>query len=113
MLSGMNKYYPQKADIIADVPQNDNGGNFGRFAWTGLMDDYRAEVYREKLSGIPLFAWQRFLAMFSEERSDEEIIRSLDRMTEEALRGRTPLSAETIASFRDRLSEAIQLLQQK
>lgn len=109
-ISAVSKHYPRKADKIADVPENDAGNNFGRFARTGLMDTYMEEVYREKLSGIPLFAWQRFLSLFSEERTEEEVLRGLDRMAEEARRGKSPLSVSTVESVRARLAEAVQLL---
>ena len=58
---------------------DDKGSNFGRFARIGLMDAYMQEVYQEKLSGIPLSAWQCFLALFSEDRTEEDLLRSLDR----------------------------------
>lgn len=32
--------YPRKADKIIDRPVSDAGGNFGRFARTGIMDEY-------------------------------------------------------------------------
>ena len=38
-LSSVDHFYPQKAELSSDVPEHDDGGNFGRFARTGLMDE--------------------------------------------------------------------------
>lgn len=109
-LSTVNHYYPAKGDEITDRPANDNGGNFGRFARTGLMDAYMEQVHREKLSGIPLTAWQRFLALFSEDKTEAELNRGLDRLEREVRISATPLPAETIDAVRTRLSEIVSLL---
>ena len=44
--------YPRKSDQILDRPIADGGGNFGRLARTGLMDDYIREVNHVLLCGI-------------------------------------------------------------
>jgi len=78
--STMTNHYPAKTDPISDVAKSDGGGNFGRFARTGLMDTYIDALYREELLGIPLGAWQRFLSLFAENRTEDAINRELDRM---------------------------------
>jgi hypothetical protein len=47
--------------MISDVANSDKGDNFGRYARTGAMDAYIAQVFSEHLSGIPLASWQKFL----------------------------------------------------
>lgn len=64
-VSAVTHHYPVKIDKISDVAKQDSGGNFGRFARTGLMDEYMKTVFREDLAGIPLEAWQQFLSRFS------------------------------------------------
>ena len=74
----VNDYYPTKSEMIADRPASDPGGNFGRFARTNAMDNYIKELFDEKLAGIPLWAWQRFLALFTENQTTDEVLRGLD-----------------------------------
>lgn len=71
-LSTVAHTYPTKAELIADVPVYDNGKNFGRYARTRAMDEYMAEVLRQKLAGIPLSAWLNFLKDFEEPPEDED-----------------------------------------
>lgn len=106
-LSSAVQPYPSKADPITDAARGDKGGNFGRFARTGLMDAYMAELMRERLYGVPLSAWRRFLALFSEDRTEEEVTRGLDRLAVEAERERLSLPPDVAASLLTRLEEAI------
>jgi hypothetical protein len=53
--------YPSKSDPVADRPASDRGGNFGRLARTGLMDEYIEETLNIRLSGIPAREWIDFL----------------------------------------------------
>lgn len=62
--SAVNHTYPRKDELIADVPEYDGGGNFGRYARSGAMDEYMTEVFGQELAGIPLAAWQTFLKQF-------------------------------------------------
>lgn len=76
-LSSSTQSYPKKSEPISDVPNSDSGDNFGRFARTGLMDAYITILFSEELSGIPLWAWQKFFAIFDDKRTDAKIERKL------------------------------------
>lgn len=52
--------YPSKSDRIDDKPEEDGGGNFGRFARTGFMDTYTTAVKAELLCGVPIGQWLDF-----------------------------------------------------
>ena len=65
--SGVNPY-PRKVDAIGDVPHSDNGGNFGRFARTGIMDDYLALAKQELLAGIRAEHWLGFFKLFQDQK---------------------------------------------
>jgi len=80
VMSSATTQYPLKSDPIDDMPKRDKGGNFGRFARTNLMDQYISELYREELSGIPLGAWQRFLSLFAEDKTEDALHQKLERM---------------------------------
>ena len=62
---GVNPY-PAKSDPVTDRPARDGGGNFGRLARTGIMDEYIAEMLRLPLSGIPAKSWIDFLKQFEQ-----------------------------------------------
>jgi len=66
--------------MISDRPESDGGGNFGRLARAGVIEDYIAELFKEKLAGIQLLAWQRFLSVFTENISSNEIDKALERI---------------------------------
>lgn len=108
-LSTVNKFYPTKSDMISDQPASDNGGNFGRVARTRILDQYMSELTREKLSGIPLDAWQRFLSFFREDRSEDAITRELDRLVAEVGQNTSILSAEDVDDIRAHLSGIIKI----
>lgn len=84
-LSKVTTPYPVKSDEISDRPASDSGGNFGRFARTGLMDDYIRALFAERLSGIPLGAWQSFFALFKEDVDLAQVERRIDRMAVEKI----------------------------
>jgi len=109
-VSTVNRFYPAKSDMISDQPASDSGGNFGRIARTRIMDEYMAGLKREKLSGIPLDAWQRFLSSFREDRTAESIARELDRLVAEVGQSTSSLSAEDIENIRTHLLEIVKIL---
>lgn len=80
VLSTVKQNYPTKSDMISDKPASDSGGNFGRLARTGLLDNYISELFNERLVGISLAAWQRFLSIFTEGRSLGEINIELEKL---------------------------------
>ena len=72
--------YPQKSDEIADKPVYDGGNNFGRFARTGIMDNYLEIAKRESLCGIGAEHWLNFFRIFQEEKDEESINTELKRL---------------------------------
>jgi hypothetical protein len=72
--------YPKKTDQILDQPRSDKGGNFGRFARTGLMDSYLQSVKGELLCGIGAEYWLTFFKIFQEQIDNTAITAALDRL---------------------------------
>lgn len=60
------RHYPSKSDAVTDRPASDGGGNFGRLARTGIMDEYIAETLSLPLAGIPARSWIDFLRQFEQ-----------------------------------------------
>lgn len=52
--------YPNARDNISDSPHSDKGGNFGRIARMGLLEDYKSELKRETVLGISIKNWTKF-----------------------------------------------------
>ena len=74
------KPYPRKSDHIGDEPVADKGGNFGRFARTGLMDDYLARAKAELLAGIRAEYWLSFFKIFQEQRDPATIRQEIEKL---------------------------------
>lgn len=111
-LSDVDTYYPRKGDEIRDTAESDKGNNFGRFARTKLMDDYMAELRKETLSGIPISAWQKFLKIFSEGQTEDEIIRGLDELAGTEAPSGSRISETTAHEIKTRFLEIIELVRQ-
>ncbi|QDU78134.1 hypothetical protein Pan97_52160 [Bremerella volcania] len=74
------KPYPHKADEIADRPASDQGGNFGRFARTGIMDTYLGEMRKLQLCGVRIEYWLSFLRAFQDQKSEDAVRSALERL---------------------------------
>ena len=85
--------YPTKSDQILDKPAQDGGGNFGRIARTGLMDQYKAKLDDVPLCGISTVYWRDFLKTFQESTTDESARLALQRLRRRLKRKRQALSA--------------------
>ncbi len=85
-LSTAFQHYPAKSDAISDLPTKDGGNNFGRLARTKMLDNYKTELFNERLAGIPLSSWQRFLKIFTENSSLAERDQQLDRLADAILK---------------------------
>lgn len=65
--------YPVKSDQIADQPASDSGGNFGRLARTGVMDEYLNFALTTLLCGIPAVNWLQFFTIFKDQKDPTQI----------------------------------------
>ena len=72
--------YPRKADATNDRPISDAGGNFGRIARTGLMDEYLERRMIQPVCGIKATYWLEFFKIFHQDATDEQIRKALDRL---------------------------------
>lgn len=54
--------YPVKSLQISDKPISDSGGNFGRLARYGIMDEYIQEMLNERVRGVSVSNWLSFFA---------------------------------------------------
>ena len=78
--------YPNKADEVADKPVADRGGNFGRLARTGIMDDFLQAALSTSVAGIAADHWIKFFKIYSEPVDPRKIDRWLEPRMEQAFR---------------------------
>ena len=71
--------YPTKADEVTDKPVSDRGGNFGRLARTGLMDDFLQTSRQTSIAEIAAEHWISFFRIYSEPRNYAKIDKWLER----------------------------------
>lgn len=72
--------YPSKSEQILDRPFSDGGGNFGRMARTGIMDEYMRRLDEIPLCGIKTAFWRQFFQVFQENTADATARKALDRL---------------------------------
>ena len=72
--------YPKKSDATNDSPRSDKGGNFGRIARTGLMDEYLARMQIQPVCGIKASYWLEFFKIFHQDSTDQQIRMALDKL---------------------------------
>jgi len=72
--------YPRKGEKFNDEAVQDSGGNFGRVARGGVMENFVEELMRQPVAGIPLGAWQRFLRIFSESFTETKLRNQLQQI---------------------------------
>lgn len=95
--------YPRKSDQISDRPVADGGGNFGRFARTGIMNGYIEAAKSELLCGVEARHWLTFFKVFQEKNTRADIEKELVRFGERV--SKTLPAGETLASVRTILGE--------
>jgi hypothetical protein len=104
--------YPPSKSSMNDVAVKDKGNNFGRLGRYPIMkEEYLPQLRREKVSGIPIDAWQRFLKFFKEDRPEESVASGLRRLFSDVSPSSLSLSAQDIASLREHLTELISILE--
>jgi hypothetical protein len=94
--------YPRKSDPIADEPASDKGGNFGRFARTGLMDEYLGRAKEELLAGIKAEHWLGFFKIFQDHRDPATIRQEIEKLRQKV---------QSSAAPRNRADTAMAVLQ--
>lgn len=56
------QYYPKSRSQFNDRPVEDSSGNFGRFARTGIMDNYIQSLDNYDLLGLTVSTWRKFFS---------------------------------------------------
>jgi len=74
--------YPAvKTDQCSDRAEDDGGGNFGRVARYGLLDEFVKSTGKQQVSGIPVRAWLTFFKIFSDTTHDlDGVVTSIEHV---------------------------------
>ena len=72
--------YPTSKQEASDEAADDKGGNFGRIARAGILDEYIASLKEQDYLGIKILHWIAFFKAISETRTDAEISRRLSAL---------------------------------
>jgi hypothetical protein len=95
--------YPSKADQILDRAVSDSGGNFGRLARTGMMDEYMGKLNEVSLCGIKTVFWRDFLKAFQESTTESQARVTIDRL-------RTKVQGTTAAAPSSKAQAALTII---
>ena len=72
--------YPKNGEHILDRPQSDQGGNFGRFVRTKMMDEYIDSLNSQLLCGIRADHWRDFFKLFHDQTNLETIRKKIEQL---------------------------------
>lgn len=72
--------YPRKTEATTDSPKSDKGGNFGRIARSGIMDEYLQLMRAHPVCGIRAEYWLEFFKIFHQDATNEEIRAAFSRL---------------------------------
>jgi len=72
--------YPKNGEHILDRPTHDQGGNFGRFARTKIMDEYIDSLNSQLLCGIRAEHWRDFFKLFHDQANLETIRTKIEQL---------------------------------
>lgn len=72
--------YPSSKQEASDEAEGDKGGNFGRIARAGILDEYVASTKGQDYLGIKLTHWIAFFKAISETSTDAEIDKKLQTL---------------------------------
>lgn len=96
--------YPSSKQEASDEAEDDKGGNFGRIARAGILDEYINSLKEQDYLGIKIMHWIAFFKAIAETRADVEIDRKLSSLKSQIQSERSPSQLEqTFLEILDRL----------
>ncbi len=79
------KPYPSGKQECSDEAASDRGGNFGRIARAGILDDYTSNIKAQDYLGIKITHWITFFKAISETSTDSKIDKRLQTLKNQIL----------------------------
>jgi len=100
--------YPSSKQEASDEAEDDKGGNFGRIARAGILDEYVTTIKQQEYLGIKIRHWISFFKAMAETRTDEEIEQRLSSLANQ-IGQREDISSERRQTFLEILDRLRQL----
>ncbi len=100
--------YPSSKQEASDEAEDDKGGNFGRMARAGILDEYVATIKHQEYLGIKIQHWISFFKAIAETKADEEIEQKLSSLANQ-IGQREDISSERRRTFLEILERLRQL----
>jgi len=72
--------YPSSKQESSDEAEGDKGGNFGRIARAGILDEYINSIKAQDYLGVRILHWIAFFKAISETSTDEQIGKKLESL---------------------------------
>ena len=89
-----------RRDHTSDRPVSDTGGNFGRIARIGIMQEWIEEQQRVHIAGIPARNWFEFIRLHADQSDPQGVYDQLVERAEAASRSvQTPAAASTLEAL--------------
>jgi hypothetical protein len=79
------KPYPASKQESSDEAASDKGGNFGRVARAGILDEYTSDIKAQDYLGIKITHWITFFKAISETSADSHIDKRLQTLKNQIL----------------------------
>lgn len=103
---GSLKPYPKLKDIASDSAIDDKGGNFGRIARTGILDEYLKEVFDLDYLGIKLKHWTDFfksVAEYKDKKLNDQIEKALTAIENDTINKSDNIDTPQIINIKSNL----------
>ena len=72
--------YPSSKKESSDEAEEDKGGNFGRIARSGILDDYISMIKAQDYLGVKIDHWTKFFKAISETSTDAKIEGKIEQL---------------------------------
>jgi hypothetical protein len=103
--------YPSSKQEASDEAEGDKGGNFGRIARAGILDEFVNHTKQQTYLGVKLAHWITFFKAISENTADAEIERRLQALRSQ-IQSESLSNREQLTEAQEAILEIIQRLEQ-
>ena len=105
--------YPSSKQESSDEAEEDKGGNFGRIARAGILDEYINSIKAQDYLGVRILHWIAFFKAISETSTDEQIGRKLEALRTQIQSNTAPFdSNQEHFQYREVFLEVVERLEE-
>lgn len=105
--------YPSSKQESSDEAEGDKGGNFGRIARAGILDEYVNSIKAQDYLGVRILHWIAFFKAISETSTDEQIGKKLESLKIQIQSNAAPFdSDQEHTQYREVFLEVVERLEE-